>query len=257
MPDLKSIFLPGTATPTCPKCRGVIPSEDVNVATDVAFCRRCNASYSLSSLTHGTVVDENIDVANPPAGAWYRGQGVATVIGATHRSLGSAAGLLFIALFWNGIVSVFVLLALAATIHNLGWTVPTWFPAPRMNGGGMGVGITIFLWIFLTPFIAIGLAMMGAFVSCLGGKTEVEVTGAETVIFTGMGALGWRRRFETSQAADVRIDDKRWRDSDGDNRRKTNIVIELKSGKVIRFGSMLTEERRKFVAGAVRKALLR
>src|ERR1035438_2096743 len=30
--------------PTCSRCGKVIPSEDVNVANDVAYCRACNLS---------------------------------------------------------------------------------------------------------------------------------------------------------------------------------------------------------------------
>jgi len=55
---------------------------------------------------------------------------------------------------------------------------------------------------------------------------------------------------------DVRIDDRRWRDSDGDSRRKTEIIIETQQGRLIRFGSMLREDRMKFVAGALRRVLL-
>jgi len=40
-----------------------------------------------------------------------------------------------------------------------------------------------------------------------------------------------------------------------DRRRKTYIVIETREGKLVKFGLMLAEERRKFVAGAVRKVL--
>jgi hypothetical protein len=32
-------------TPTCPKCKQAIPSEDVNVAKDVAYCRACNPKF--------------------------------------------------------------------------------------------------------------------------------------------------------------------------------------------------------------------
>jgi hypothetical protein len=53
----------------------------------------------------------------------------------------------------------------------------------------------------------------------------------------------------------VRIKDKRWRDSGGDSRRNTQIVLET-DAKPIKFGSMLTEERRRFVASALNKQLL-
>ena len=241
--------------PTCFRCGKVIPSEDINVANDVAYCRACNLSHQLSALTQGTEVDGDVDLNNPPAGAWYISDGMGPVIGATHRSLGAALGALAISLFWNGIVSVFVLVALAGTLRNLDITLPHWFPAPNMNGAPMGVGMTIFLWIFLTPFIVIGWVMIGAFLSSLGGRTEVRVNNAEGVVFTGIGTLGYRRRFDASVVKDVRLDDRQWRNSNGNLQQKTCIVIETREGKQVKLGSMLTPERRKFVAGAVRKVL--
>ena len=242
-------------TPTCSKCHRAIPAVDVNVANDVAFCRSCNLAHKLSGLVHGTELDANIDLTRPPAGAWYRSSGMGAIIGATHRSLGGALGALAVSLFWNGIVSVFVALALSATLHHLHVPVPHWFPAPKMNHSTMGVGMTIFLWLFLTPFILIGLAMIAAFLSSLAGRTEALIHRTQGVVFTGIGPLGWRRRFDTQSVKETRIDDRRWRDSDGDSRRKTQIVIEMNDGKQIKFGSMLREDRMKFLAAALRKAL--
>lgn len=232
-------------------------ADDINVASDVAYCRECHRAYKLSELVHASELTTDVDFHRPPAGAWHSSDGRGTIVGATHRSLGGALGLLAISLFWNGIVSVFVLLALAGTLKHLHVTLPDWFPAPDMNGSSMGVGMTIFLWIFLTPFILVGLAMIGGFLSCLAGRTEVRMQGAEGVVVTGIGPLIYRRRFDTSTIKDVRIDDQQWRDSDGDRQRKSTIVIEMRSGKQIKLGSMLTAERRKFVAAAVRRAMIR
>jgi hypothetical protein len=118
------------------------------------------------------------------------------------------------------------------------------------------VGLTLFLWVFLTPFIAVGLAMLGAFLSSLGGRTELRIEGREAVLFTGIGPLGFRKRFSPSEVRDVRIEDKRWRDSDGGSRRKAQIIIET-NRKPIAFGSMLTQERRQFFAAAAKKELVR
>ena len=181
-------------TPTCSQCKRVIPDADVIVATDVAFCRACNIAHKLSSLVHGVTLDE-VDLGRPPEGTWRRGSGIGVAIGATHRSVGMAFATLAFALFWNGIVSVFVLLALSSTLQHLNVPTPDWFPAPKMNGGAIGVGMTIFLWIFLTPFIAVGLAMAAAFVSALGGRTEIQIRQSEGLVFTGIGSIGWRRRF--------------------------------------------------------------
>ena len=242
-------------SPTCPKCGKVIPSEDINVANDIAYCRACHLSHQLSALTKGAEVDGDIDLNHPPAGAWYTSDGMGPVIGATHRSLGTAVGALAFSLFWNGIVSIFVLLALGGTLRNLGIPLPRWFPAPNMNGAPMSVGMTIFLWLFLTPFILVGLVMICTFLSSLCGKTEIRINNANGVVFTGMGSLGYRRRFDASAVRDVRIQDRQWRSSNGSPQQKTCIVIETREGKQVKLGTLLSPERRKFVAGAVRKVL--
>jgi hypothetical protein len=244
-------------TPKCPKCARVIPSDDVNVANDVAFCRACNLAHPLSALTRLAEMDSGINLDRPPAGAWRQTGGFGTVVGATHRSLGHALGALAVGLFWNGIVSVFVLINTVSTLRLLDITVPEWFPAPKMDEGPMGMGMVIFMWLFLTPFILIGLAMIGAFLSALAGRTEVRIASTQGSIFNGIGPLGYRRRFDPRAVKDVRIDEHQWRDNDGDRQRKTCIIIETREGKRMKFGSMLTAERRKFVAAAVRKALLR
>jgi hypothetical protein len=253
---LNKVIAALAVTPTCPGCKGVIPSDDVNVVKDIAYCRVCNLSHELSGLMAGVEIDTNLDVSRPPAGTWFRREGIVTVTGASHRSLGQALGLLFFCLFWNGIVSVFVLLAAASTLRHMGVVLPASFPAPTSKGAFLPVGMTIFLWIFLTPFIAIGLAMIAAFLSSLVGQTELRVQGGDAALFTGFGPVGLRKHFKVSDVKSVRIEDKRWRDSDGDSRRNTHIIIEKQDGKPLKFGSMLSEERRKFLAGAVRKTLV-
>jgi len=242
-------------TATCPKCHREIPAADLNVATDVALCRVCNLVHKFSDLVQVAELEEGLDFTRPPDGAWHRDSGMGVVVGATHRALGTAAGLLAVSLFWNGIVSVFVFFAINATLFVLHVPRPAWFPDAKMNGGTMGAGMTIFLWLFLTPFILIGLAMLGALLSALAGRTEVTIKNGEGIIYTGIGALGWRKRFNAQFVKQVRIEDKRWSDNRGRTRDSKQIVIELQDGKPIRFGSMLREDRMKFVAAAIRHAV--
>lgn len=241
-------------TPSCPKCKRPIPDADVNVATDIAFCRPCNVAHQLSSLVHGVALDTGIDFDKPPEGAWYSSTALGTVVGAIQRSLGTAFATLLFGLFWNGILSDFIFLAVSATLSHFDFNAPSWFPEPKMNGGPIGVGMTIFLWLFLTPFILIGLVMIGAFLSAAGGKTEVRINSLEGVVFSGIGLLGFRRRFRPDQVKDVRIE--RTRNGNEDSS-KRNILIELHDEKKpLTFGSALREDRMIFVASAVRKALL-
>jgi hypothetical protein len=246
--------LVAAVTPTCSRCGKAIPCEDVNVAQDIAYCRACNVSYQLSSLTRGAEVAVSIDTSHPPAGAWYRSEGSETVIGATHRSLGTAFGALLAGLFWNGVISVFVMYALTGTLQHLGVSLPAWFPAPKSAGRPASVGLILFLWVFLIPFMLIGLAIVGTFLSSLGGRTEVRVGDNEAVFFTGLGPVGRRRRFAVSEIRAVKFDVRQWHDRSGDHRRAC-IVVDMHSGKPFRFGSMLSEERRRFVAASLRKTL--
>lgn len=242
-------------TPTCQKCRKTIPAEDINVAQDVAFCRWCNIAYVLSELAHEGSEAPEVDVSRPPAGASVRNDGAWRVIHATHRSLGSAAGLLFFCLFWNGIVSVFVLLALASTLQHLGVQLPEWFPAMDMKRNHLPLGMTIFLWIFLTPFIVVGVGMFLAFLSALLGYTEVRLRSTEGVIYSGIGPFKWPRRFSPAEVKKIKLAEESSTTSKGGTRTSKTIVLELEQGKTIKFGSALNDERRAFMVAALRQEL--
>lgn len=244
-------------TPKCPTCGSEILGDDVNVVKDVAYCRSCNLVHKFSTLVQKLDLMDGIDLNRPPSGVHCTTRGEKLTVDATYRSLGAAIGALAFSLFWNGIVSVFVLLVVSSSLHLLDVPVPNWFPAPEMNNSTMGLGMTLFLWLFLTPFILIGISMIGVFFMSLGGRVEVRIDSSEGTVFTGIGPLGYRRRFLTSQVSDVRIDDQQWRDRDKDRQRKTCVVIEMRDGKLIKFGSGLSEDRRKFVGALLNQALVR
>lgn len=236
--------------PICTKCRRVIPSEDINVAKDVAYCRQCNISNRLSDLTFGNESNPEVNLHNPPPGAWYRTDGGSMVVGATNRSLGAAFAVLFVTLFWNGILSVFLTQAIAGTLHNFHIPIPAWFP--KMDGSQTGPGETLFLWLFLTPFIMVGLIAVVLCFSTLFGRTEVKIANTRGTVFIGIITLGWHRRFDPSQVRDVRMNVVR-----NEGRETITILIETRAGKQIKFGSHITNERRQFIFGALRKTLVK
>lgn len=242
-------------TPKCPRCGKTIPTDDVNVAKDVALCRSCNLVNSLSSLVSVFALEQNVDLHQPPPGCWHRSTGFGSVVGATHRALGTAFGMLAVALFWNGIVSVFVLVAASSTLHLLHVPVPDWFPAPKMNGQTISVGMTIFIWIFLSPFIAIGLVMIAGLLSCLGGKTEFRVERGEVAVATGIGPIAWNRRFMAADLKEIRIEESRSQMRNRETQTKLQIVAELQGGRLIKFGSSLPEDRLRFLAAAADKLI--
>src|SRR5438445_11552164 len=71
----------------CPTCSTPIKSDDVNVSKDVAYCRKCNAAFTLSeSVYHNETPAPNIDLNNPPRGVWFEQTFDGFVVGATTRS---------------------------------------------------------------------------------------------------------------------------------------------------------------------------
>lgn len=143
----------------CPACRGELPSADINVATDVALCRACGQTFKLSKLQDAAAL-ATVNLDDPPAGCWVRDDGDGVRIGASTRSASSFFGLTFFAAFWNSIVGVFVAITLASTLSHLGVALPKWFPAPNQGGMPLGTGMTAFMWLFLTPFILVGLGLV-------------------------------------------------------------------------------------------------
>ena len=238
----------------CPKCQRPIPEADVNVGTDVAFCRACQIPHSLARLVQAGELAA-VDLGRLPAGVWRRRDGQGWILGASSRSWSMALGALAFGLFWNGIVSVFVLIVVASTLSHLGVPLPDWFPAPEMNGEPMGVGMTIFLWIFLTPFIAVGLGMVAAFLAGVAGKTEIQIRRGRGSVFTGVGVLGLRQRFNPESVVEVRLESRGRRDWEGDPNARVQIVVEEAGGRRIRFGSSLPEERRRLLAAALHHEL--
>lgn len=239
----------------CPDCRRPIPLEDVHVSKDIALCRGCGRNWSYAALVAGERLDQGVDLLHPPPGAWQRGDAVEAVIGATHRSWGPAAFSLGIAAFWNGIVSVFVLVAAGETLKRLGVAWPGFLPMPKMeDGDGVNSWGLAGLWLFLTPFMAVGAGLVGNLALTVAGRTEVRIAGGTVEVFTGVGPVGRRRRFEACDAKDVRLDEtSSGRGEDASVRRC--IGVDLEGGRVVRFGHGLREDRRMFVAAALRQRL--
>ena len=115
----------------------------------------------------------------------------------------------------------------------------------------MTVGMTIFLWLFLTPFIAIGLVMLGALLTCAAGRVEVRLRDGVGVVFMGFGPVGWRRRFEVSRVKSVTIGRTTWSQNE-----QTKPVIVIDCGEPLRFGSGLPEVRREWMGATLRKMLV-
>lgn len=235
----------------CPTCQALLSPADMNVAEGVALCRGCGALARLSDLVEQPDPGD-LSLSHPPAGCDMRQEIDGVTVRVSHRSLAAAAGLLFFGGFWNSIVSVFVLLALSGLYINLIGPLPAWFPGPASTGGSnpMSLGMTLFLCVFITPFVAIGLFLIGAFFMALAGRTVIRIAGADSSVSTGIGPLRWTRRFDAFTVERVVISGSS--DSKGNRRH----VIEMQTAeKPIRVGSGLSKGKLDWLCAALRSLL--
>jgi hypothetical protein len=213
----------------CPKCQREIASADVNVAADVAFCRPCNEAFELSDLVDD---DEQASDAAPPTemlvpprGAWFEKDLDGFTVGATTRSC-MAFFLVPFTCVWAG--------------GSLG----------GIYGSQIAKGqFEPVLCLFGIPFLLGSLFLCAFTLMTVAGKLTVTVRRGEGVVFVGVGPLGWRKRFNPSEVR--RVHEEVRRGSKGSTSR--NIVLE--GAERVELGSMLSEERQRFVLQVLRYLL--
>lgn len=234
----------------CTSCQGKLGTESINIAEGVALCPSCGTLSRLSELIDNTPAKPEV-VNNPPRGCTITDMVDKMRVRVSTRSVGGAAGLLFFCLFWNGIVSVFVLLAISGLYSNLVGPVPDSFPGPDMGEDPMGLGMSIFLCIFLIPFVTVGAIVFGALLLSLIGRVDIDIAPDKASVRTAIGPLGWTRRFDPRQAKKVMI---------GRSKIETNgehkPLIEIQADRTVRFGSGLSEQKLEWLQAVLKSLLL-
>lgn len=237
----------------CPACGKPLAIEDINVGQGVVLCRSCGKLSRLADVADQPDVDPT-KLANPPVGCSIRDSfGGDLVATASLRSVGGAIGTLVICLFWNGIVSIFVLIALSGLYRHFVGPLPEWFPTPtsgshgKHGDGGEPLGMTLFMCVFLIPFVTIGTVLLLTTLTCIAGRVEVRISGTVGRVRTGIGPFNWTRRFDPTKVKRVADDLSTWSQND---QRKPVIQIETADRK-IKFGSMLADYRRAWLRDAL------
>jgi len=241
----------------CPECDEPVESDAINIREGVAMCAKCGTLSRLSELMEGGRSRREI-ITRPPNGCAIDVSGHTVVVTASMRSVSGFVGAVAISLFWNGIVSVFVLLALGGLYANLIGPLPDWFPVPgtkdgipQMNDGPMGLGMTLFLCLFLTPFVTIGAGMIGTAVMNLCGRIRVVIDESGSYVATGVAWLEWMRKFDAREVRSVGWGEKKWQSEGGSNR-----LIEMAADRTLKFGSMLPPERMEWLRTVLGELLL-
>jgi hypothetical protein len=251
------LFSKGTPLQRCPDCDESLAPDAINVREGVALCPKCGKLSRLSELNCTDRPLEEI-LSQPPTGCSIVALGRGVVARASFRSLTGFLLPAGLALFWNSIVSIFVLIAIAGLYTNLIGPLPAWFPAPglkdgkpEMNGEPMGLGMTLFLCVFLIPFVTVGIGMIGVALLNLIGKVEVVIDELDSYVATCAGGFRWIRRFDPYRVRAVSFGTTAWQSEGGPNR-----LIELSADRTIRFGSLLQADRMEWLRVVLKELLL-
>lgn len=221
----------------CPTCRAGFADEDVNVGKDVAYCRGCDKAYPLSELAR-SVETLDVDLSIPPKGAWFRDDGMEASIGSVWRSVSTGIFFLIFALFWNTITWGMLAAMLLGGANVTG-------PGITHSKGGTTVDTAAYL--FMIPFVLIGLGMATATIVIWFGRAEVTIRGKDAQLFRGVGSLGLRTRFDLTSVTGVSIEKS---NISRNGRPMQHISIE---GPGITFGSGFNKDQQKFIVAALRK----
>lgn len=232
----------------CPKCDAPLPAESINIQEGVALCAACGSLSRLREIAEQTRPVSEI-LAHPPRGCTIEEGDGEFYVEASLRSVGGFLGALVFCLFWNGIVSVFVLIAISGLYRNLIGPLPAWFPAPKMDGGD-SLGMSLFLCVFLIPFVTVGAVMIGAVLTAGFGEIHAVIREEIVLIRTGIGRLAWTKRFDPQQYRQLTITTTGWQKNN-----QPNEAIEIIADETVQFGSMLTPERRQWMAAALKEML--
>jgi len=229
----------------------------MNIKEGVALCPSCGKLSRLSELTTSNRPIEEI-LEQPPSGCLITSTGHVVIATVSLRSL---AGFVFpagFALIWNGLTSVFVLQAIAGLHANLIGPLPDWFPAAglkdgrhEVNGGPMELGMTMYFCVFLIPFVTIGTVIAGIAIMNLIGKVEVIINEFDSYVATVIGFVRWKKTFDPKEVRAVEFGTAAWQSEGMSNR-----VIEIKSDRIVKFGSMLQSDRMEWLHAVLRKLLL-
>ena len=210
----------------CPACGEPVLPANWNVATDVAICAKCAEAFSISEELEASPSPLGFDIQSPPRGAWYEDTFTGWRAGATTRSA--------LALFLVPFMCVWPGFSLGG-IYGM-----------QIAKGEFDLGLSL----FGIPFL-LGTLLFGSFaVMSICGKLVIAVDGSEGRVFTGVGPLGWSRRFDWTTITAV---DEVYSARSGNG--NSGMQIALVGQSRLLFGSLLSDSRRYYILQVLRSKL--
>jgi hypothetical protein len=213
---------------TCGICGAGIALDDVNVATDIALCRSCGKTMPFSDIAPLPGAAD-VDLARPPKGVRIedspiRGRSI------IYRK-----------------ISPFVLFLIPFTAVWSGFSM-TGIYGSQIKKGEFDPGMSL----FGLPFLIGTIVLVSAILFMLLGRWRFSFNRGQLEVATEIGPVGWTRRLVCDKSARVSIKASAWRQN---NAPQNQIHVECQ-GNSLKFGAMIPDDRKTFIAEAIRRMLV-
>jgi hypothetical protein len=177
----------------CPKCKAEIPPNDVNVAAALAYCPACAEGFPLSAL----VADggpPRVEAPAAPVSTLHRDGDVLTLSLPPGGFRGPGCFFLGFSLFWNAItwtfLGIFILNAIAPGTIKV-----------KSKGDLPGV----FVFLFLTPFVLIGIGTFVAAIFNIFGRYSLVMDRVRGIYRQEVFGFKWDKKFDLSEISSVEL----------------------------------------------------
>jgi hypothetical protein len=202
------------------------------VAADTALCRKCGSAFSFSELLH---YGRDFNTADPPRGISFEDAPGGFIVSATTRS--------WAALFVVPFATVWCSMALGGIYGS------------QFREGDFNLLQSL----FGIPFLIGSVMLISTALMLSIGVVKVRRDGDDGAVFTGIGPLGWTRRFRWPEIVSVLETDATYTlHRAGQTQRVAAInLADASRPRQIRFGAMLSEERRRYLIWILRKQITR
>src|ERR1035437_6750573 len=166
----------------CPGCRSVIPLEDINVAKDIALCRSCGKTWTFSLVRSATEMGD-VNLEQPPRGVRLATDYDGTTTIRYHRISRTLIFLIPFTALWGG------------------------FSLAGIYGSQFKHGhFDLHQSLFGLPFLLGTVVLCSVIMFLLFGRWEIKLRRGEGTVFTGVGPVGWHRRFEFGPGVQVSLE---------------------------------------------------
>jgi hypothetical protein len=241
-----------------PSCDHELTAADINIGQGVALCPSCGTLSQLSEVNFSSVRLNDVEHEHR-TDIKLRENHRPIIATVSLRSFMQFLGAAAFAAFWNSIVAIFLSFAVAAIYYRTFGPIPEWFPTPGiedgvpiMNDEPMGIGSTVFLCLFLTPFVMVGTGMSSYALLRLFGTTTIIIGRDTSSVSTGIGPLRWKRKFQRENVEGIRKVRGKLKNDD-----ETTYLIQVdEKNRNLKFGRLLETEQMDWTIALLKLLLL-